>query len=111
MYLLFCAWTDRPFVNFQVCTSSYSLLHAPNGMSSSGPSADAKQAQAAALAELETAQRKKRALDGQLVGVLHVLHVLHVLPSGPWVALGWLWAPVAACREVLALLSMLGTPL
>ena len=36
-------------------------------MSSSGPSADAKKAQAAALEELEAAQKKKRTLDGQLV--------------------------------------------
>jgi chromatin modification-related protein EAF6 len=36
-------------------------------MSQSGPPADAKQAQAAALAELENAQRRKRAIDTSLV--------------------------------------------
>jgi hypothetical protein len=36
-------------------------------MSQSGPPADAKQAQAAALQELESAQRRKRAIDTQLV--------------------------------------------
>lgn len=39
-------------------------------MSQSGPPADAKQAQAAALAELEAAQRKKRAIDTSLVSPL-----------------------------------------
>lgn len=38
-------------------------------MSTSGPPADAKQAQAAALQELEAAQRKKRAIDASLVRV------------------------------------------
>lgn len=36
-------------------------------MSQQGPPADAKQAQAAALAEIESAQRRKRAIDTQLV--------------------------------------------
>lgn len=36
-------------------------------MSQSGPPADAKQAQAAALQELDAAQRRKRAIDTQLV--------------------------------------------
>lgn len=36
-------------------------------MSQSGPPADAKQAQAAALAELENAQRRKRTIDSTLV--------------------------------------------
>jgi len=36
-------------------------------MSQSGPPADAKQAQAAALQEIEAAERKKRAIDTQLV--------------------------------------------
>ena len=36
-------------------------------MSQSGPPADAKQAQAAALQELELAQRRKRAIDTSLV--------------------------------------------
>lgn len=39
-------------------------------MSSTGPPADAKQAQAAALAELEAAQRKKRAIDTTLVRII-----------------------------------------
>ncbi|KAI9634756.1 histone acetyltransferase subunit NuA4-domain-containing protein [Dioszegia hungarica] len=38
-------------------------------MSQSGPPADAKQAQAAALAELEAAQRKKRAIDTSLANL------------------------------------------
>ncbi|CAK9780467.1 NuA4-domain-containing protein [Cutaneotrichosporon oleaginosum] len=38
-------------------------------MSSTGPPADAKQAQAAALAELEAAQRKKRAIDTTLANL------------------------------------------
>jgi hypothetical protein len=37
-------------------------------MSNQGPPADAKQAQAAALQELEAAQRKKRVIDTSLVG-------------------------------------------
>lgn len=36
-------------------------------MSTTGPPADAKQAQAAALQELENAQRKKRGIDTTLV--------------------------------------------
>jgi chromatin modification-related protein EAF6 len=36
-------------------------------MSQTGPPADAKQAQAAALEELQAAQRKKRAIDVSLV--------------------------------------------
>lgn len=36
-------------------------------MSSSGPPADAKQAQAAALAELEAANKRKRVIDTSLV--------------------------------------------
>lgn len=36
-------------------------------MSTQGPPADAKQAQAAALQEIEAAQRRKRALDMNLV--------------------------------------------
>ena len=36
-------------------------------MSQSGPPADAKQAQAAALQELEAAQKRKRAIDTSLV--------------------------------------------
>ncbi|WWC71007.1 uncharacterized protein I206_104960 [Kwoniella pini CBS 10737] len=38
-------------------------------MSQSGPPADAKQAQAAAMAELEAAQRKKRAIDSTLANL------------------------------------------
>ncbi|KAL7420735.1 hypothetical protein Q5752_004686 [Cryptotrichosporon argae] len=38
-------------------------------MSQSGPPADAKQAQAAALAELEAAQKRKRAIDTKLAGL------------------------------------------
>jgi multidrug resistance efflux pump len=38
-------------------------------MSSTGPPADAKQAQATALAELEAAQRKKRAIDTTLANL------------------------------------------
>ncbi|WOO76785.1 Chromatin modification-related protein MEAF6 [Vanrija pseudolonga] len=38
-------------------------------MSQSGPPADAKQAQAAALAELENAQRRKRAIDTSLANL------------------------------------------
>jgi len=36
-------------------------------MSQSGPPADAKQAQAAALQEIEAAKKKKTAIDNQLV--------------------------------------------
>jgi len=39
-------------------------------MSQSGPPADAKQAQAAALQELEAAQKRKRAIDTSLVSCL-----------------------------------------
>lgn len=38
-------------------------------MSQTGPPADAKQAQAAALAELEAAQRRKRTIDTNLVRI------------------------------------------
>ncbi|GMK53794.1 hypothetical protein CspeluHIS016_0103800 [Cutaneotrichosporon spelunceum] len=38
-------------------------------MSSTGPPAEAKQAQASALAELEAAQRKKRAIDTTLANL------------------------------------------
>jgi hypothetical protein len=37
-------------------------------MSQSGPPADAKQAQAAAIQEIEAAKKKKNAIDSQLVG-------------------------------------------
>jgi chromatin modification-related protein EAF6 len=36
-------------------------------MSQSGPPADAKQAQAAAIQEIEAAKKKKNAIDSQLV--------------------------------------------
>ena len=38
-----------------------------SAMSQSGPPADAKQAQAAALQEIEAAKKKKTAIDNQLV--------------------------------------------
>jgi chromatin modification-related protein EAF6 len=47
-------------------------------MSQSGPPADAKQAQAAALQEIELAQRKKRAIDTQLVRPLLLPVLCHV---------------------------------
>ena len=40
-------------------------------MSQTGPPADAKQAQAAALQELEAAQKRKRAIDTSLVRPRH----------------------------------------
>ena len=43
------------------------LLPYSTAMSQSGPPADAKQAQAAALQELEAAQKRKRAIDTSLV--------------------------------------------
>ncbi|WWC62846.1 uncharacterized protein I303_105444 [Kwoniella dejecticola CBS 10117] len=43
-------------------------------MSQSGPPADAKQAQAAAMAELEAAQRKKRAIDTTLANLEHSIY-------------------------------------
>lgn len=42
-------------------------------MSQQGPPADAKQAQAAALQEIEAAQRRKRALEVNLVRLLAVV--------------------------------------
>lgn len=50
-------------------TSYIPLISTVLAMSTTGPPADAKQAQAAALAELEAAQRKKRAIDTTLVRV------------------------------------------
>ena len=41
-------------------------------MSQSGPPADAKQAQAAAIQEIEAAKKKKNAIDSQLVRTSHV---------------------------------------
>lgn len=52
----------------QFCLYTSTKGEIASDMSSSGPSADAKKAQAAALEELEAAQKKKRTLDGQLVG-------------------------------------------
>lgn len=46
-------------------------------MSQTGPPADAKQAQAAALQELEAAQKRKRAIDTSLVWFQRFLHQLH----------------------------------
>ncbi|WVW84948.1 hypothetical protein I302_106984 [Kwoniella bestiolae CBS 10118] len=43
-------------------------------MSQSGPPADAKQAQAAALQELEAAQKKKRAIDTNLANLEHSIY-------------------------------------
>ncbi|WVQ96339.1 hypothetical protein IAU59_003443 [Kwoniella sp. CBS 9459] len=43
-------------------------------MSQSGPPADAKQAQAAALQELEAAQRRKRAIDTSLANLEHSIY-------------------------------------
>nr|XP_031864435.1 uncharacterized protein CI109_000349 [Kwoniella shandongensis]KAA5531507.1 hypothetical protein CI109_000349 [Kwoniella shandongensis] len=43
-------------------------------MSNSGPPADAKQAQAAALQELEAAQRRKRAVDTSLANLEHSIY-------------------------------------
>ncbi|OCF45915.1 hypothetical protein I317_00001 [Kwoniella heveanensis CBS 569] len=43
-------------------------------MSQSGPPADAKQAQAAALQELEAAQRRKRAIDTTLANLEHSIY-------------------------------------
>lgn len=43
-------------------------------MSQSGPPADAKQAQAAALQELEAAQKRKRAIDTSLVSLASTSH-------------------------------------
>ena len=54
----------------------------PSIMSTSGPPADAKQARAAALQELETAQRKKRAIDTQLV-CPHFMSFLNERRNGP----------------------------
>lgn len=54
-------------------------------MSTQGPPADAKQAQAAALHEVEAAQRRKRALDVNLVSVL---------ASGSWMVDGRTSAPL-----------------
>lgn len=60
------------FVLFQLHYQSYSLpsTHHTPAMSTQGPPADAKQAQAAALQEIEAAQRRKRALDMSLVRTL-----------------------------------------
>ncbi|WWC88424.1 uncharacterized protein L201_003335 [Kwoniella dendrophila CBS 6074] len=43
-------------------------------MSQQGPPADAKQAQAAALAELEAAQKKKRQIDATLANLEHSIY-------------------------------------
>ncbi|WRT68017.1 uncharacterized protein IL334_004992 [Kwoniella shivajii] len=43
-------------------------------MSQSGPPADAKQAQAAALQELEAAQRRKRTIDTSLANLEHSIY-------------------------------------
>ena len=48
-------------------------------MSQSGPPADAKQAQAAALQEIEAAERKKRAIDTQLVRPWNDAEHLHLV--------------------------------
>jgi chromatin modification-related protein EAF6 len=47
-------------------------------MSQSGPPADAKQAQAAALQELEAAQKRKRAIDTSLVGTPLICRVTSI---------------------------------
>jgi chromatin modification-related protein EAF6 len=61
-------WRARVSNDFAFTFSFETVYHTKaSRMSTAGPSADAKKAQAAALDELEVAQRKKRALDGQLV--------------------------------------------
>lgn len=53
--------------SLSLSTSICTLPVKQYNMSQQGPPADAKQAQAAALAEIEAAQRRKRAIDTQLV--------------------------------------------
>lgn len=57
-------------------------------MSQQGPPADAKQAQAAALHEVEAAQRRKRALDMSLVSIRTGAMVWGAVWLG-WVGLDW----------------------
>ena len=62
--------TVLPSVDICGLSSSHTPTTHRHTMSQSGPPADAKQAQAAALQELEAAQKRKRAIDTSLVSCL-----------------------------------------
>jgi hypothetical protein len=61
---------DASTINYPVAFLFPSLIYNSDylAMSQSGPPADAKQAQAAAIQEIEAAKKKKNAIDSQLVG-------------------------------------------
>jgi hypothetical protein len=59
---------DASTINYPFAFLSLSLNIDNSTMSQSGPPADAKQAQAAAIQEIEAAKKKKNAIDSQLVG-------------------------------------------
>lgn len=58
---------DASTINNPFAFLSLSLNIDNSTMSQSGPPADAKQAQAAAIQEIEAAKKKKNAIDSQLV--------------------------------------------
>jgi hypothetical protein len=58
---------DASTINYPLPSYLYLSTVNTQAMSQSGPPADAKQAQAAAIQEIEAAKKKKNAIDSQLV--------------------------------------------
>ena len=70
---------DASITNCLPFQDHHHLTRLTHTMSQSGPPADAKQAQAAALQEIEAAERKKRAIDTQLVRPCNYALHLHLV--------------------------------